>query len=118
MRWATLVLAAILVLGSASVAVAECAWVLWSKIVRSEYTGLIWNIEAAYAERPKCIHGRNDVLEAKARFFTEGVEARLQGVKVQSIPEEGLLRLSHNKGKAWVYFLCLPDTIDPRKQKE
>jgi hypothetical protein len=91
----------------ATSAAAECAWVLWAKVVVAdgEVGGITsallaqWTPFAGYASRADC--------EAARR--TEGVRLVLLG--------EYRAERADDNAKAALFSRCLPDTVDPRGPK-
>ena len=113
MRVIGLVLAAMLIVGWTATAAAECAWVLWTKTVRGR--GPIgWEIQDSYPEQPGCTQRRDAVLTAKAEAWS----GQLGDEKVRRVDDEKMLRLFFANDVWAIYYVCLPDTVDPRVQKE
>lgn len=70
MRTATAMLAAFLVVGSASVAAAECAWVLWqdkeiNSLVQSGRSSQSWTPHSGYPTHKECVAKR----DSSAAFY-------------------------------------------------
>lgn len=116
MRWARLMLAVVLVVGSASVASAECAWVLWDKLSTSGpgTPGTErWVISEAYTTQRECTSAR-----------LEGWESLVNKLKcpkctiMRNWPGRNLAVLSEGGILVMQQYWCLPDTIDPREKKE
>ena len=109
MRTATMMLATILVLGSASVAVAECAWVLWTQ--ETQKNAMVWLIESAFEDRDSCVRELDSEFNSALR---------------RSQPNEKIKEAKANQEKKWIYiyyrdgkwnrtrYVCLPDTVRPR----
>jgi len=107
MRTATMMLTTVLVLGSASLASAECAWVLWQKKIHNRAAE--WSVVKASASRASC----DQLKLAEWRGWSEilgeheGTE-RVEGESLTVCAPSGC------SSREW---LCLPDTIDPREKK-
>ncbi len=115
MRYATMLLTTVLLLGSASVALAECAWVLWAKIEDMKPGSGVWDIQAGYTGRAECIRERKVISNARVQDWIK--RSGQQHVKVEPVSEDALSLLFSKDELATVYFICLPDTIDPREKK-
>ena len=89
MRRIIVMLTTVLLLGSASVAAAECAWVLWMKYFPTTEEPIYWEVVDAKANQEDCIKTRDFMAERTPDFLKESV-----------------------------HLVCLPDTIDPREKKE
>ncbi len=110
MKRATLVVTMTLLLGSASVAAAECAWVLWEEnalrdvelpLVQPERTHTIISVHSTHQE---CEEQRKVVIPKWEK------EWQIHKERVDKTPEMGAVFSAR--------LLCLPDTIDPRERKE
>ena len=87
--------AALLVLGLATSASAECAWVLWLETVALE--GTTWDYTDAYTTKDECskvAHGYNQGTSPESR------------------------RARDRKTITSVGYRCVPDIVDPRGPKE
>ncbi len=119
MRRATFVVAMILLLGSASVPAAECAWVLWKKEegtfrVTSGHIGPQWEPADAFQGKVLCSEARQRVWESAVSEWRGSPFSR-----VYERPEKSEFRVViENQGYFTVSFTCLPDTLDPREKKE
>ena len=113
MRTAKVILATVLVLAWTATAAAECAWVLWTKTVRGR--GPIgWEIQSSYVEQPSCTERRDAILKTTAQSWS----GRLGDEKVRLDDDEKMLRLFFANDVWAIYYVCLPDTLDPREKKE
>ncbi len=123
MRYTTLVLAAVLLLGSTSLAAAECAWVLWTKVVTAGQSGsrTNWEADTAYEKYNQCKSGRRQAIKQARSFWSEdvGIEREYVDEKTgeKQVVIEFQVRPGHNaKQVRTVYYRCLPETIDPREK--
>ena len=136
MRTPTVILTAILVLASASVAAAECAWVLWTYTHTPTVKGTdktfdefgaaliddltqnrVWNkwgIENAFNTRNGCLTAKGELWKA-ARAAIERTLTLPENktTEIRAVPKRRL-----TVGDFVRRFLCLPDTIDPREKKQ
>ncbi len=111
MKRATFVVTMMLLLGSASVSAAECAWVLWERVETSKRVS--WEATRAFGKEAQC---RADQVERIRQ---------LQGIVKDSpnrhVTKDGIRFLKFESGElTGVFFneaLCFPDTIDPREKK-
>lgn len=127
MRWATVMLATVMMLGSASLAVAECRWVLWTRVDTDGDSGPVtnWELEAAYENHAQCKTGREDALKRSRQFWGENAGIQREYVDEQTgekqvvIEFEFTIRPGQKAGKVrTVYCRWLPDIIDAREKKE
>ncbi len=116
MKRATMMLAAFLLLGSASVASAEGPWVMWAiSGYQDKKSGgpAGWEALATFQSKSTC------EIEVKARYERLVADARANGYFLMSytgIPSY-LVWWEGGEEKGGGGFLCLPDTIDPREKK-
>ncbi len=94
MRVTIWILAAFLLLASASVAAAECEWLLWVRTADSD-----WLLKSAVDTRKECEERR---LEIARRLLPENEPETVFDLWESEV---GLV------------YRCLPDTIDPLKTK-
>ena len=118
MRRATFVVTMMLLLGSASVATAECAWVLWNR--SSELSAgvgsvsTLWVILDAFEDRMACVPERDRGWKREVKKYRNSGSYK----RVQDQPEDnGFFYLASTGEKGSVRFVCLPDTLDPREKK-
>ncbi len=117
MRRMIVLLAAVLLLGSASVAAAEGPWVMWAiSGYQDKKSGgpAGWEALTAFQSKSTC------EIEVKARYERLVADARANGYFLMSytgIPPY-LVWWEGGEEKGGGGFLCLPDTIDPREKKE
>ncbi len=121
MKRATIVVAMILLLGSASLAAAECAWVLWVSIhgllpdgdqVR-EWTD--WEQIVSLETQSECQQSKGREWNT-LRQLVEDRSFRSE-VKISEIQQEAVLLKFPGRGFEHYTFHCLPDTMDPREKK-
>ncbi|MCZ6626188.1 MAG: hypothetical protein O7B35_18465 [Deltaproteobacteria bacterium] len=109
-------LAMILMFGSASVAAAECTWVLWDKlsVYPSGKPGSErWVIGEAYTTQDKCNSARLEGWEALVKKLKGPRGTILRNQPGRTLAVEG------PKGSLMIQqYLCLPDTLDPREKNE
>lgn len=105
--WTRLVVVlVVLILGSVATASAESAWVLWEQWVLSTQTGSvaddIWTVVKACGGREEC----------------ERVQWQ-QATRDAAVENAANARnLARDRQAGWrIWYLCAPDTIDPRGTK-
>lgn len=108
MRKAMVMLAVIILLNSASLAAAECAWVLWEKKINNGIVG--WSIVKAAPAFDRCEAHR--LIEWKKWSDVLG-----EGPGTERVEGEQLMVRAPG-GIAIREWHCLPDTIDPRAKKD
>jgi len=92
-------LVAFSLLTSAATAYAECAWVLWERWF-SQGTGDSWTAVGSEVSKWAC----NRASESEyAQAVRKGVERNGRALKVSD--------------KTFIFYTCLPDTLDPREPK-
>ena len=99
-------LVVVLILGSVATASAESAWVLWEQWVLSTQTGSeaddIWTMVKAYRGRDEC---------ERVQWQRATRDAAVENAANARNPD-------HNREAGWrVWYLCGPDTVDPRGPK-
>ena len=105
------VVTATVMIGSASLAAAECAWVLWGEsAIRSVELPLVqpelsYMIMRAHSTQQECEKQR-EVLTPK---WEKHKEMHKENVEKMG----GTVQVSYS-----ARLICLPDTIDPREKKE
>ena len=119
MTWARLLLAAILVMSSVSIAAAEGVWVVWKRTVGTDSE--TWSMQEAYLSRSRC-QGfgittalTQDVRSARNHPDYQDFEPGGDGMSyrfTKTKPDGSGAEPVH------VRFVCLPDTLDPREKKE
>ncbi len=123
MRGARLVLAVSLMVGWASTAAAEGAWVVWIKkedmlFEKHLQSFTSWELISAQPTREECLGVKAGVWETVADQYSDlsqypGIE------KVDRVPHELLITTrKEGLGGTTKTFYCLPDTIDPREKRE
>ncbi len=108
-----LIVTTVLLLGSTSMAAAECGWGLWTKTVRGRGP-ITWEVQNGYAEQPACTERREAVLKARAASWS----SQLGDQQVKLVEEDNMLRLFFANDVWAIYYVCLPDTVDPRNKRE
>ncbi len=118
MKRAIMVLTLSLIVGWASTAAAECAWVLWAQVTVQNpklpsRASIVWTVESGYPTHGECTTGR----DKQFRHFAAVLRAD-PGVKdfTQNPSNAALGYTSEGRNKTFNYS-CLPDTIDPREKK-
>ena len=117
MRPATMILTTILLLGSAPVAAAECAWVLWivSSLQKASGHGdwgwTLWNASPTHTG---CQANRT----AEFKQHLTRLKSKPGISNIQSSEADAALRYMEGTDR-WAYsYRCLPDTVDPREKKK
>ena len=97
-------LVALSLLTSAAPAHAECAWVLWGRLIGGppKNEEMFFTLDA-FESRKICQEAR------QAQFDDQAKQAAAQGEKV-----DGMI---HHRTGVTESYLCLPDTVDPRGPK-
>ena len=117
MRWATLVLAVVLVLGWTVTAAGESKWTLWKQnavLPPGQSAGQIeWVAIQGFAERAECELFKQE--RWKSAIETVRKVDR-QAVVKEEVPYESVVFAS-SAGFVRIKWDCLPDTIDPREKK-
>jgi len=119
MKTKGLVLAMLLIFGFASVAAAECAWVLWK---RTSYFPPItnrvteWKIQEAVPDHQHCLQRKTNTWTYFDAYYKE---QRDHFRRIDRIPNESFTLHSKEKGRSMTdAWFCLPDTLDPRAQEQ
>jgi len=122
MKTKGLVLAMLLIFGFASVAAAECAWVVWEKrqweeagVLTARLGKPFWFLRGAYTTYENCHAARDE----KFRLGAD-LERKVEGNKqFEETTKETLLTFTRGAQTKYILqYMCLPDTIDPREKKE
>ena len=115
MKRAVMVLTLSLMVGWASAAAAECAWVLWrhSLVVVGIAKSVRWSIEDAYMNRDTCEGGKQKPWDRQMKILRE-----VGSTVLEQQPPNKVVTKNMSGGQSHIRFLCLPDTIDPREKKE
>jgi hypothetical protein len=102
-------------IASAADALAECAWVLWTKEESRIVSGVgkfdrstTWEVASAWPTHRQCLVASDTSYDGLSRNVIEG-----EGIKL--VPQIGVFRSFEGGGYWNTKLYCLPDTIDPRK---
>ncbi len=122
MKRATFVVSMMLLLASASVAAAECAWVMWREHSHSLVGQLpepfTWTIKGTYEDRAKCMASRKRLLDWMAQTYRDaGRTVKLGEEWGYDLSATTKDELGPPTGYIFFNHYCLPDTIDPREKK-
>jgi hypothetical protein len=85
---------------------AECAWVLWEDTVLA--SRISTEPVRAYSTKPECDRALSDALGS----FTSS-----PGMIVSKNPKDQEVYVTRGKSTTGYRYVCLPDTVDPRKAK-
>ncbi len=120
MKQATIALTMVLLFGSASVAAAECAWVLWEQ--SSDLYGQLatrtpsWSLQEAFEAKSGCLEARTRTW--KLTYLKNRSWEKLKGARVLTFGELATVTVYiPDYTDLTLKFLCFPDTIDPREKK-
>ena len=114
MKRATLLVAMMLLLGSASVALAhDTAWVLWGHWIGKVS---VWTVLAGYPTYQECTAERSmRFMDRVARAKKDTSKKNLGfDVKTAQYWWDEVANNAHET----ISLVCLPDTLDPREKKE
>jgi hypothetical protein len=102
------------IFGNIDVWGAECAWVLWEQ--RAYYMFEKGEpIERKYREIIGAFPKYEQCLERKKVLFTNTRDGLEKKDKVKTVPFELIIERLSETTSLHYQFICLPDTIDPRK---
>jgi hypothetical protein len=97
-------LVVVLILSSVATASAESTWVLWEQWVLSAQTGSeaedIWTVVKAYGGRDEC---------ERVQWQRASRDAAVENAANARNPDRN--------GQWRIWYLCAPDTVDPREPK-
>ncbi len=110
-------LTTVLLLGSTSIAAADCAWVLWNRSSELSAGGgsvsTLWVILDAFEDRKACVPDRDRGWKREVEKYRNLGNYK----RVQDQPgDNGFFYLASTGEKGSVRFVCLPDTFDPREK--
>ena len=122
-KWSILALTVVQMIGLASVASGESAWVLWSKSVMymgntegigiEEIGGRFWEAENAFKDRQQCVKEATNYISMLENFKRKNEDATVRKDELA-----GRIRLHVDdrvhKTKAVFSAVCLPEMVDPR----
>ena len=115
MRLTIWILAAFLLLGSASVAVAECAWVLWSEKTHQNSTE--WKLQSASETLKDCQATRHKIWnEILNEYSDPGLHPEIERVK--KVPFERLAITKKPDGSSSSRFVILDEAGNPVEYTE
>ncbi len=121
MKHIFLVLVMNLLVGSASVAAADFAWVLWEKRQWEQPGALtarlgtpFWHLKGAYTTHENCMAERDRQFRLSANLEREV----LGNEGFEEVLDETLLTFSTGgTEKYMLQYMCLPNTFDPRERE-
>ena len=122
-KWSILALTVVQMIGLASVASAESAWVLWSKSVMfmgntegigmEEIGGRFWEAENAFKDRQQCVKETTNYIS-----MLENFKRKNENATVRKDELAGRIRLHVDDRdqniKTVLSAVCLPEMVDPR----
>ena len=121
MKWQVILAAMLTVLLMPAVAGAACAWVLWQE-TKNVYPHRIkavwkWHILAAVETKTECMESLvstwQRTLDGYEQSKQEGTEIHSRRYSLEVINKD---RQGNFLSQTAYSFLCLPDTVDPRKK--
>ena len=122
-KWSILILIVVQMIGLASVASAESAWVLWSKSVMytgnteglgiEEIGGRFWEVENAFKDRQQCAKEATNYISMLENFKRKNEDST---VRKDEFAGRTRLHVDDRDHKAKRVFsaVCLPEMVDPR----
>lgn len=121
-KWSILALTVVQMIGLASVASAESAWVLWSKSVMhlntegigmEEIGGRFWEVENAFKDRQQCVKEATNYISMLENFKRKKEDAT---VRKDELAGRIRLHVYDRDYKTNTVFsaVCLPEMVDPR----
>jgi hypothetical protein len=118
MLYRPLTLLALLALLSATPARAGCAWVLWSRALNktADIGPYVWTAAGAYSDRKDCLADMEKLTDSYEKAW-QGTHEVLRAVEAQGKRSlTGVPKGEWGRGIERIQeFVCLPDTVDPRK---
>ena len=124
----TIIILAFLVVNTSANALAECAWVLWTKhedkmldpqVKALPTSGLRWELMGAKGTQTECEDVKRRTWEL---YATKCDDRSCQGVqKVSKVSNEMVMhsiKVGTLEGTYSRTLYCIPDTVDPREKKE
>ncbi len=123
MKRATFVVTMMLLLASASVALPhDTAWVLWKNVEGKGFKDIqrtSWDLKGAMKTSSSCKAASIGALDATKSFW-EPSASKAYVVPDHENPENSKLIVrigGEGGGILTIWYICLPDTIDPREKK-
>jgi hypothetical protein len=118
MPYRLLALVALLALLSATPTRAACAWVLWGRALDTtkDIGPYVWTAAGAFSNRKDCLADLEKLTDSYEKAWKSTHEV------LRTVEAQGKRSLTGVPKEAWGRgieriqdFVCLPDTIDPRK---
>lgn len=97
----------LLLLSSANLAGADCAWVVWFKTYKFETKETIWNRRAAAPSFEMCMAVTEEAASSMLKYFGADYKITYESKASYTVEQKGIRRSFS--------FQCFPDTVDPRK---
>ena len=91
--------------GSANVASAECAWLLWRQTELPGSVPELWELRAAYTTITQCA----EEITAQEKYS--------RAARLSSVQRRAPTHLLTGEAGTTTNWRCVPDTIDPRRPK-
>ncbi len=107
-----ILLSLLLYLFMTNVVNAQCAWILWESTNVVDDSSLRWHVSDAFPSHEKCKQAQQTKCKKSKKVLTE---QRAKNVTVGDDCPDLLTVVYPNSSYILFGFLCLPDTIDPRK---
>lgn len=129
-KWSILALTVVQMIGLASVASAESAWVLWSKSVMSpalspqqmgdtegigigEIGGRFWEAENAFKDRQQCVKETTNYISMLENFKRKNEDATVRKDELAGRIRLHVYDRDHKTNNVFS-AVCLPEMVDPR----
>jgi len=121
-RWFYTTVAVLGLLAVATSASAECAWVLWLEDSRWSTTNLPfheWNLVGGHPSKDACESKIAERLISSASSMKrEPAKGRTDTLEVEGNVATSKYQWIDGPSGGWsIRYLCLPDTLDPRRPK-
>lgn len=122
-KWSILALTVVQMIGLASVASAESAWVLWSKSVMfmgntegigmEEIGGRFWEAENAFKDRQQCVKETTNYISMLENFKRKNEDATVRKDELAGRIRLHVYDRDHKTNNVFS-AVCLPEMVDPR----